>query len=97
MGYDILAFAIASFFAGIAGSFYGITPRSFLRIDLRYCSHRTSLSTISSVERRISFGPVLGAVFMTLLNEPFRGYTQYEMIFFSISLMIFILLLPKAS
>jgi branched-chain amino acid transport system permease protein len=39
-------------------------------------------------------GPIVGTIFMTLLNEPFRGYTQYEMVFFSLSMMLCILLLP---
>ena len=93
-GYNILAFTIASFFAGIAGGFYGhyITYISADRFEV-FMSIFILIYNIVGGEASI-LGPMVGTVFMTLLNEPFRGYTQYEMVFFSISLMVCILLLP---
>ena len=38
-------------------------------------------------------GPIVGAVFLSLLSEPFRG-SPYETIFFSIAMLLTILLLP---
>jgi branched-chain amino acid transport system permease protein len=93
-GYNIFAFSIASFFAGIAGGFYGhyITYISADRFEV-FMSVFILIYNIVGGEASI-LGPMVGTVFMTLLNEPFRGYTQYEMVFFSLSLMVCILLLP---
>lgn len=95
MGYDILAFAIASFFAGIAGAFYGhyITYITADRFET-FMSVFILIYNIVGGEASI-LGPIVGTAFMTLLNEPFRGYTQYEMVFFAVSLMVCILLLPE--
>jgi ABC-type branched-subunit amino acid transport system permease subunit len=38
-------------------------------------------------------GPIVGAAFLTLLSEPFRG-SPYETIFFSIAMLLTILFLP---
>lgn len=94
-GYNILAFAIASFFAGVAGGFYGhyftyISPDRFET----FMSIYLLIFNIVGGEASL-LGPIVGTIFMTLLNEPFRGYTQYEMIFFSGLLMVCILLLPE--
>lgn len=93
-GYNILAFAVASFFAGIAGGYYShyITYISADRFEV-FMSVFILIYNIVGGEASI-LGPIVGTIFMTLLNEPFRGYTQYEMVFFSISLMVCILLLP---
>jgi branched-chain amino acid transport system permease protein len=39
-------------------------------------------------------GPIVGAAFLTLLSEPFRGITYLESIFFSLAMMLTILFLP---
>ena len=38
-------------------------------------------------------GPIVGAIFLSLLSEPFRG-SPYETIFFSIAMLLTILFLP---
>jgi len=38
-------------------------------------------------------GPIVGAVFLSLLSEPFRG-SPYETIFFSLAMLLTILFLP---
>ena len=39
-------------------------------------------------------GPIVGAMFLSLLSEPFRGRSPYETIFFSIAMLLTILFLP---
>jgi len=94
MLYKTLAFSIGCFFAGLAGGFltyflHFIKPSSFnflmaVRI-LIYCY----VGGISSIA-----GPILGASFMTLISEPFRGLTYYETLFFALTLMLVIIFLP---
>jgi branched-chain amino acid transport system permease protein len=94
MAYNVLAFCVASFFGGVAGAFYAhyITYISPDRFEAFMSAYVLIFNIVGGEANLV--GPIIGAIFMTLLSEPFRGYTQYEMIFFSISLMFCILLLP---
>ena len=39
-------------------------------------------------------GPILGAVLLSLLTEPLRGFQYYERIFFAVTLVLVVLFLP---
>jgi branched-chain amino acid transport system permease protein len=92
--YKLLAFAIGSFFAGVAGGFFAhymrfIFPPSFafiLAVDILIYNFVGGKGHI--------VGPIVGAAFLTLLYEPFRGITYLESIFFSVAMMLTILFLP---
>ncbi len=92
--YKLLAFAIGSFFAGVAGGFFAhymrfIFPPSFafiLAVDILIYNFVGGKGHIT--------GPIVGAAFLTLLSEPFRGITYLESIFFSVAMMLTILFLP---
>ncbi len=92
--YKLLAFAIGSFFAGVAGGFFAhymrfIFPPSFafiLAVDILIYNFVGGKGHIA--------GPIVGAAFLTLLSEPFRGITYLESIFFSVAMMLTILFLP---
>jgi branched-chain amino acid transport system permease protein len=92
--YKLLAFAIGSFFAGVAGGFFAhymrfIFPPSFaflLAVNILIYNFVGGKSHI--------LGPIVGAAFLTLLSEPFRGITYLESIFFSLAMMLTILFLP---
>jgi branched-chain amino acid transport system permease protein len=92
--YKLLAFAIGSFFAGVAGGFFAhfmrfIFPPSFafsLSVNILIYNFVGGKGHIA--------GPIIGAAFLTLLSEPFRGITYLESIFFSVAMMLTILFLP---
>jgi branched-chain amino acid transport system permease protein len=92
--YKLLAFAIGSFFAGVAGGFFAhyirfIFPPSFaflLAVNILIYNFVGGKGHI--------LGPIVGAAFLTLLSEPFRGITYLESIFFSLAMMLTILFLP---
>jgi branched-chain amino acid transport system permease protein len=92
--YRLLAFAIGSFFAGVAGGFFAhymrfIFPPSFaflLAVNILIYNFVGGKGHI--------LGPIVGATFLTLLSEPFRGITYLESIFFSVAMMLTILFLP---
>lgn len=92
--YKLLAFAIGSFFAGVAGGFFAhymrfIFPPSFaflLAVNILIYNFVGGKGHI--------LGPIVGATFLTLLSEPFRGITYLESIFFSVAMMLTILFLP---
>jgi branched-chain amino acid transport system permease protein len=91
--YKLVAFAIGCFFAGVAGTFYAHFIRFLFPPEFGFLV-ATNILVYNFVGGRGHFaGPVVGAVFLSLLSEPFRG-SAYETIFFSIAMLLTILFLP---
>ena len=89
----LLAFAVGCFFAGVAGAFYAHFIRFLFPPEFGFLV-ATNILVYNFVGGRGHFvGPVVGAVFLSLLSEPFRG-SAYETIFFSIAMLLTILFLP---
>src|SRR5215475_8221529 len=91
--YKLLAFALGCFFAGVAGAFYAHFVRFLFPPTFDFLM-ATNILVYNFVGGKGSFvGPIVGAIFLSLLSEPFRG-SPYETIFFSIAMLLTILLLP---
>ena len=91
--YKLIAFALGCFFAGVAGSFYAHFIRFLFPPEFGFLM-ATNILIYNYVGGRGHFaGPIVGAVFLSLLSEPFRG-SAYETIFFSIVMLVTILFLP---
>jgi branched-chain amino acid transport system permease protein len=91
--YKLLAFTLGCFFAGIAGAFYAHFIRFLFPPEFGFLL-ATNILIYNYVGGRGHFaGPILGAVFLSLLSEPFRG-SPYETIFYSIVMLLAILFLP---
>ena len=91
--HKLLAFAVGCFFAGVAGAFYAHFIRFLFPPEFGFLV-ATNILVYNFVGGRGHFvGPIVGAVFLTLLSEPFRG-SAYETIFFSIAMLLTILFLP---
>lgn len=91
--YKLLAFATGCFFAGVAGAVYASFFRFLFPPEFGFLV-ATNILVYNFVGGRGHFvGPVVGATFLTLLVEPFRG-SAYETIFFSIAMLLTILFLP---
>jgi len=89
----LLAFAVGCFFAGVAGAFYAHFIRFLFPPEFGFLV-ATNILVYNFVGGRGHFvGPIVGAVFLSLLSEPFRG-SAYETIFFSIVMLLTILFLP---
>jgi branched-chain amino acid transport system permease protein len=94
MRYKCLAFAIACFFAGVAGSFYAhylsfISPYSFeltLSVDAIVFAMVGGLTSIT--------GSLIGAGVLTILSNLLHAAGFFKMIIFSIFLVSFVLFLP---
>jgi len=92
--YKMLAFAISSFFCGLTGSLYAhnmtfIQPALFcfmLQIFVVIYCFVGGLGRFS--------GPIVGAVLLSLLTEPLRGFQSFERIFFALILISVVLFLP---
>ena len=91
--YKILSFMIGCFFAGVAGAYYAHFIRFIFPPEFSFLM-AVNILIYNFVGGRGHFvGPIIGAAFLTLLTEPFRG-SPYETIFFSIALLLTILFLP---
>jgi branched-chain amino acid transport system permease protein len=91
--HKLLAFMIGCFFAGVAGAFYAHFIRFLFPPEFGFLV-ATNILIYNYVGGRGHFaGPIVGAVFLSLLSEPFRG-SAYETIFFSIVMLLTILFLP---
>ena len=91
--YKLLAFTLGCFFAGIAGAFYAHFIRFLFPPEFGFLL-ATNILIYNYVGGRGHFaGPIVGAVFLSLLSEPFRG-SPYETIFYSIVMLLAILFLP---
>jgi branched-chain amino acid transport system permease protein len=91
--YKLVAFAVGCFFAGVAGAFYAHFIRFLFPPEFGFLV-ATNILVYNFVGGRGHFvGPIVGAVFLSLLSEPFRG-SAYETIFFSIAMLLTILFLP---
>jgi branched-chain amino acid transport system permease protein len=91
--YKLLAFTTGCFFAGVAGAFYAAFFRFLFPPEFSFL-FAVNILVYNYVGGRGHFiGPIIGAAFLTLLVEPFRG-SAYETIFFSIAMLLTILFLP---
>jgi len=91
--HKLLAFSVGCFFAGVAGAFYAHFIRFLFPPEFGFLV-ATNILVYNFVGGRGHFaGPIVGATFLSLLSEPFRG-SAYETIFFSIAMLLTILFLP---
>src|SRR2546422_352167 len=91
--HKVLAFMLGCFFAGVAGAFYAHFIRFLFPPEFGFLM-ATNILVYNYVGGRGHFaGPIVGAAFLSLLSEPFRG-SAYETIFFSIAMLLTILFLP---
>ena len=92
--YKLLAFVMASFFAGLAGSYYA---HYFHYISPLVFTFQYSLSVLIFVViggmASVS-GPVIGAVLLTLVPEMFRVTGKYQMLIFGAILVFAMLFMP---
>jgi branched-chain amino acid transport system permease protein len=91
--YKLLAFALGCFFAGIAGAVFAHFVRFLFPPEFSFLMAVNILVYNYVGGRGHVVGPIVGATFLTLLSEPFRG-NSYETIFFSIAMLLTILFLP---
>jgi branched-chain amino acid transport system permease protein len=95
MKHKVMVFAIGSFWAGIAGSFYAhytcyVGPGNFASpLGLNILVYAV-FGGVGSV-----FGPVVGTAIFTILPEVTRMAKFYEPIFFGASLVLAVLFLPE--
>jgi branched-chain amino acid transport system permease protein len=97
-GYRMLAFVIASFFAGLAGALYAhyvgtVNPNRFSVEEMVYVLIWAIVGGTATF-----YGPILGVIVLTILNEVVLralGVDEMRPMFYGAILILFILFLPK--
>lgn len=95
MLYKTVAFVIGSFFAGLAGGFFAYFQGYLLPTTFGFFPSVKILIYNYVGGITLFAGPILGAIMLTLVSEPFRGFTYYEVILFAIVLIVVIVFLPN--
>jgi branched-chain amino acid transport system permease protein len=91
----VLAFAIATFFAGVAGAFFAHHAR-FVSADSFRLDETFLILTMLIVGGMGSLvGPVIGAVALVILPEVFRGLAEYRGVAYGLILIAVILFRPE--
>ncbi|HEY3852881.1 MAG TPA: branched-chain amino acid ABC transporter permease [Verrucomicrobiae bacterium] len=93
--YKIVAFIVGAFFAGIAGGLYG---HYTLSIDPKGFGFMRSIEIVVIVilgGMGNTGGVVAAAILLTLLPEFLRQYEKYQMVFYSLLLIILMLTRPQ--
>ena len=93
--YKIVAFAISSFFAGIAGGLFAhfqsfIDPNSFVFNKSVEVVIMVVIGGMGSLS-----GAMLGGIIVTLLPELLRAFDNYRMVIFPLILIILMLVRPR--
>ncbi|MBQ9882483.1 MAG: branched-chain amino acid ABC transporter permease, partial [Synergistes sp.] len=93
--YKIIAFTTAAFFVSVAGSMYGhlsgyIAPASFT----------VAQSNIFFVMLLFGgsgtfYGPIIGAVFVQILNEIIRSANQYSQLIYGVIMLLIVMFMPN--
>jgi len=95
MYYKLLAFSVGNLFAGLAGALYAhylhyIGPGYFSFSESVHIIVATVIGGVGTL-----LGPILGAVFLTLLPEFLRGTKDFEMIIYAIILILVLMFMPQ--
>lgn len=95
MQYKLIAFTVGNIFAGLAGALYAhylhyIGPFFFAFTE----SVNVIVAVIVGGVGTLG-GAILGAIFLTILPEFLRNAKEYEMIIYSIILLLVLLFMPK--
>ena len=93
--YKVLAFVIASAFAGLAGGLFAhftmyLHTNTFTFVKSFEVIIMVSLGGLGSLA-----GSVLGAIILTLLPEVFRGFSEYRMVVYSLALVLIMIYRPQ--
>jgi branched-chain amino acid transport system permease protein len=93
--YKLLAFSIASFFAGIAGGLYAhyfmyINPKSFDFLQSMNIVIMVVMGGMGSI-----IGSIISAIVLTFLPEFLRDFEDYRMVIYSLALILIMIYRPK--
>jgi branched-chain amino acid transport system permease protein len=93
--HKVLAFVIGAVFAGMAGCLFGhytmyLHTNTFTFVKSFEIIIMIAIGGLGSIE-----GAVLGAIFLTVIPEAFRGFEGFRMIIYSLALILIMIFRPQ--
>jgi branched-chain amino acid transport system permease protein len=93
--YRVLAFAIASLFAGLAGAFYAhfiqlVSPQMTILSEMAFI---LAMAIVGGVESLI--GAAMGAFFLEILSEYLRAFGQWRLVILGLIILLTIRFAPN--
>jgi branched-chain amino acid transport system permease protein len=93
--YQLIVFAAAGFFTGIAGGVYAGTTRTFGPQVLELPTLLFLLSMMIVGGRGRIWGPILGTAALAFVDEVFRDFAQWRNTSYAIALMVILIMMPE--
>lgn len=93
--HHLIAFTLSGAIAGLAGSLHAYSSYSITPNEYGFNMLVMVLAMVVLGGRVSVWGPIVGAVFLTVLPELLRGFQEYRTVFQGALLMLSIIFLPK--
>jgi branched-chain amino acid transport system permease protein len=94
-GYRLLSFGIGAFFAGITGSLYGHYHSYLAPMEFGVWTSVMIFLLVVIGGKKSLLGPVIGAIFLTIVPELLRGAKMYAPLFYAVLVLVVIFFLPE--
>lgn len=93
--YKILAFAVDSFLAGFAGTVYAFYIGFISPDNFTFLVSVTIMTMVIAGGMDNVVGVIVGAFLLTLLPEKLRAFSDYRILFFGATVIIFLMIRPQ--
>jgi ABC-type branched-subunit amino acid transport system permease subunit len=93
--YKVLAFAVDAFLAGFAGTVYAFYVGFISPDNFTFLVSVTIMTMVIAGGMDNILGVIVGAVLLTLLPEKLRAFSDYRILFFGVTVIVFLMIRPQ--
>lgn len=93
--YKVLAFAVDAFLAGFAGTIYAFYVGFISPDNFTFLVSVTIMTMVIAGGMDNILGVIVGAFLLTLLPEKLRAFSDYRILFFGVTVIVFLMIRPQ--
>ncbi|MGU3495722.1 branched-chain amino acid ABC transporter permease [Xanthobacteraceae bacterium A53D] len=93
--YKVLAFAVDAFLAGFAGTIYAFYVGFISPDNFTFLVSVTIMTMVIAGGMDNILGVIVGAFLLTLLPEKLRAFSDYRILFFGVTVIMFLMIRPQ--
>ncbi|MEP9379265.1 branched-chain amino acid ABC transporter permease [Aquabacter sp. CN5-332] len=93
--YKVLAFAVDAFLAGFAGTIYAFYVGFISPDNFTFLVSVTIMTMVIAGGMDNILGVIVGAFLLTLLPEKLRAFSDYRILFFGVTVILFLMIRPQ--
>lgn len=93
--YKLMSFVASAFIAGIGGAFYAHTYSTITPDDFSFTQSVNNLLYVVFGGSEVVWGPIFGAISLTILPEFLRGMADYREMIYGILLLVMMIFRPQ--